>query len=291
MAIEAELAEVFDAERGRLVAVAHRILGRRSDAEDAVQEAWLRLARSDSETIDNLPGWLTTVVGRVAIDMLRARTSRHEVTYAADLPEPIVTVDRADAPDEHVARADSVGLALMVVLESLNPDERLAFVLHDLFGLPFRQIGQVLDKSTDAAKMLASRARRKVRGVPQPTGDLQARREVVDAFLAAAQGGDLARLAELLAPDITWTVHSPRTMRTMTGADEVAEALARGHRAGVDARRVLVDGEPGVLVRDKKGRPIGLMACTVIDGRMAHVESIVDPHRLAAMDLPGRDEV
>jgi len=289
MAIEAELAELFDAERGRLVAVAHRILGRRGDAEDAVQEAWLRLARSDGGTIDNLPGWLTTVVSRVSIDMLRARNTRPDVTYEDELPEPIVTVDRADAPEENAVMADSVGLAMMVVLESLGPDERLAFVLHDLFGLPFAEIAQVLGKSTDATKMAASRARRKVRGVPQPTGDLQARREVVDAFLAAAQGGDLARLAELLAPDITWTVHMPRTVRTMSGFDEVSEALVQGNRAGIEARRVLVDGEPGVLIWGRNGKPVGLMACTVVDGRMAHVESIVDPHRLAAMGLPGPD--
>jgi len=290
MALEAELAEMFEAERSRLETVAHRILGRRGDAEDAVQEAWLRLARTDSTAIDNLPGWLTTVVSRVSIDMLRARKSRPELSPDDELPEPIVTVDREAAPEESALLADSVGLALMVVLESLSPDERLAFVLHDLFGMPFKQIAEILDKSADASKMLASRARNKVRGVPHPTGDLQARREVVDAFLAAAQGGDLARLAELLAPDITWTVHTRRTVRMMSGVDEIAHTLARGRRSGMQVRRVLVDGEPGALVWDAHGRPIGLMACTVVDGRMAHVESIVDPRRLATMDLPALDE-
>jgi len=290
MVIEADLAELFEAERARLETVAHRILGRRGDAEDAVQEAWLRLARTDSTTIDNLPGWLTTVVSRVSIDMLRARKSRPELSREDQLPEPIVTVDRPETPDDSAVLADQVGLALMVVLESLGPDERLAFVLHDLFGLPFKQIAEILDKSADASKMLASRARSKVRGVPHPTGDLQARRDIVDAFLAAAQGGDLAHLAELLAPDITWTVHTRRTVRTMTGAADVAHTLARGRRSGVQARRVLVDGEPGVLVWDAQGRPVGLMACTVVDGRLAHVESIVDRPRLAAMDLPGLDE-
>lgn len=290
MTLEADLAELFEAQRGRLVTVAHRILGRRGDAEDAVQEAWLRLARTDSASIDHLPGWLTTVVSRVSIDMLRARASRPQLSHQDELPEPIVTVDRPETPDESAVLADQVGLALMIVLDSLGPEERLAFVLHDLFGLPFKQIAQVLDKSVDASKMLASRARGKVRGVPHPTGDLQARREVVDAFLAAAQGGDLARLAELLAPDITWTVHTRRTVRMMSGVDEVAHTLARGRRSGVQVRRVLVDGEPGALVWDAQGRPIGLMACTVVDGRMAHVESIVDPRRLATMDLPGLDE-
>jgi RNA polymerase sigma factor (sigma-70 family) len=182
------LAGAFEEQRGRLVAVAHRMLGSRADAEDAVQEAWLRLARQDAGAIDNLAGWLTTVVGRVCIDVLRARKTRPEVSYEDRLPEFVVTEDRGGAPEEDSLLAESVGLALLVVLDTLGPTERLAFVLHDMFAVPFEEIGQIIGRSADATKMLASRARRKVRGTPRPADERRRQRAVVDAFLAAARG-------------------------------------------------------------------------------------------------------
>ncbi len=230
------LAEASEEQRGRLVAVAYRMLGSRADAEDAVQEAWLRLARHDAAAIDNLGGWLTTVVGRVCIDVLRSRNARSEASYDERLPELVVTEDVGGAPEDEALLAESVGLALLVVLDTLRPAERLAFVLHDMFAVPFEEIGQIIGRSTDAAKMLASRARRKVQDTPRPTDERQHQRAVVDAFLAAAHG------------------------------------------------------EPGVVVWDRNGKPVSVMACTVIDDRIVEILSVQDPERLAAMDLPARPD-
>ncbi|WP_205471364.1 sigma-70 family RNA polymerase sigma factor [Nocardioides sp. SYSU D00038] len=288
MTAEAGVAAAFEGERERLVAMAHRVLGSRPDAEDAVQEAWLRLSRQPSGSIDNLAGWLTTVVGRICIDVLRTRTTRPETPWDDDVPELVVTEDD-DSPEDRAVLADSVGLALLVVLGSLGPDERLAFVLHDLFAVPFAEIAPMLDRSTDATKMLASRARRKVRGVPRPTGRLQQQREVVDAFLAAARDGDLDGLLQVLDPDVTWRLHTPRGTTISTGPDGIVDAVRRGQRSRHTARRVLVNGEPGILASTEAGRPVGLMACTVVDGRIAGIVSIVDPRRLAELDLPARD--
>jgi RNA polymerase sigma-70 factor (ECF subfamily) len=285
MTTEAQLAQIFDHQRHRLLALAYRVLGCWSDAEDVVQEAWLRLSRQDADEIENLPGWLTTVVSRICIDALRSRAARPEVSLDADLPELVVT-DDVDTPEDTAVLADSIGLALLVVLGSLRPDERLAFVLHDMFAVPFAEIGPILDRSADAAKMLASRARRKVQDVPRPAGDRRARREVVDAFLAAAQGGDFDALLQVLDPDITWRQHSSHGVRVMTGSDEVVAAIRRGRGARIRAQRVLVNGEPGILGRGPSGRPLVLMACTVRDGRLVGVESIADPARLAELDLP-----
>jgi len=284
MSTELPLAEVFETHRGRLTTVAQRMLGSRADAEDAVQEAWVRLSRQDADSIDNLAGWLTTVVGRICIDTLRSRTAKPEVPYDDALPDFVVTEDVA-TPEGSAELADSVGLALLVVLGSLGPDQRLAFVLHDMFAVPFAEIAEIIGKSPDATKMLASRARQKVRDVPRPTGRLQQQREVVDAFLAAARDGDFESLLEVLHPDLTWRVHTPRGVRVSTGASGVADAVRRGDLTKVVARRVLVNGEPGILTW-VNGRPIGVMACTVQDGRMIGIVSLLDPVRLAAMDLP-----
>ncbi|WP_329484143.1 sigma-70 family RNA polymerase sigma factor [Kribbella sp. NBC_01484] len=284
------VAGAFEEQRGRLVAVAYRMLGSRADAEDAVQEAWLRLARQDPAAIDNLGGWLTTVVGRVCIDMLRSRKARPEASYDDQLPELVVTEHDGGAPEEGALLAESVGLALLMVLDSLGPAERLAFVLHDMFAVPFEEIGQILGKSANASKMLASRARRKVQGTPRPTDEPQQQRAVVDAFLAAARDGDFDGLLRVLDPDVTWRTYSSRGVTVRLGATEVAAMAQRGGRATVTATPVLVNGDPGVVAWDPTGRPVGVMACTVVDGRIVDLLSIRDPERLASMDLPGRPD-
>jgi RNA polymerase sigma factor (sigma-70 family) len=283
------VAALFEQQRGRLVAVAYRMLGSRADAEDAAQEAWLRLARQDATTIDNLGGWLTTVVGRICIDQLRARRARPESSYD-ELPELVVTDEEDETPEDEAVLAESVGLALLVVLDSLGPAERLAFVLHDMFAVPFEEIGQSLGKSTDAAKMLASRARRKVQGTPRPTGELRQQRSVVDAFLAAGRRGDFEALLRLLDPDVTWRVQTARGVVVRHGAAQVAARAERGTHAKLTARRVLVNGEPGIVAWGTNGRPRSVMACTVVDGRIVEMLSVTDPERLAAMDLPAPPE-
>ncbi len=285
MTEDTKLAQDFDAERERLVALAYRMLGSTADAEDAVQEAWFRLARQDADAIDNLPGWLTTVVGRVCLDLLRSRRAHPESPLDERLPDFVVTEDEG-SPEDTALLADSVGLALLVVLDTLRPDERLAFVLHDMFAVPFAEIGQVIGKSPDAAKMLASRARRKVQGAPRSTDQREQQREVVDAFIAAAHGGDFEQLLEILDPELTWTTHRHNGEVVRLGRTEVIAATERGRHATVTARRVLVGGEPGVLTWSKTGKPLSLMACTVVDGRIVDVVALVDPVRLASMDLP-----
>jgi RNA polymerase sigma factor (sigma-70 family) len=280
------LAGVFEEQRGRLVAVAYRMLGSRADAEDAVQEAWLRLARHDEAAIDNLAGWLTTVVGRVCIDVLRSRQARPETPYDDELPDLIVTADNDQGPEDDVLLADSVGLAMLVVLDALRPDERLAFVLHDMFAVPFEEIGQILGKSADASKMLASRARRKVQNGRQPASERQQQREVVDAFLTAARAGDFDGLLRVLDPDVTWRVHTPRGVVVRLGASEVVGKIQQTVHAKGTLRRVLVNGEPGIAAWSADGKPFAVMACTVVDGRIVAMESVTDPARLASIDLP-----
>ncbi|WIV60515.1 sigma-70 family RNA polymerase sigma factor [Amycolatopsis nalaikhensis] len=272
------LAEAFDARRDRLRAVAHRVLGSHADAEDVVQEAWLRLSRQDAATIENLDGWLTTVVGRISLDVLRARKARPEAPY----DEVVVEVDEAPAPEEDVALADSVGLALLVVLESLGPHERLAFVLHDLFAVPFEEIGRILGKSTAATKMLASRARRKVRTPSEPAGRSQ--REVVQAFLTAARDGDFEGLLRVLDPEVRLTVDTPDGVVVVLGATKVAAGARFGAAAG--GRTVLVGGLPGVVAWRPDGTPLSVVAFTVADGRIVGIAAVADPVKLASMDLP-----
>ncbi|MDP9841000.1 sigma-70 family RNA polymerase sigma factor [Streptosporangium lutulentum] len=280
------VAAAFEAQRDRLRAVAYRMLGSHADAEDAVQEAWLRLSRQDTETIHNLAGWLTTVVGRISLDVLRSRQAHPEASYDDRLPELVVTVDDGPAPEDDVALADSVGLALLVVLESLGPSERLAFVLHDLFAVPFDEIGQILGKSTDATKMLASRARRKVQATERPTATGREQRQVVQAFLAAARRGDFEGLLRVLDPEVRLTVDTPDGVIVTLGATGVAAGAQLGAGAAARGRAVLVNGLPGLVSWREDGAPLSVMAFTVVDGRIAGITVVTDPARLASMDLP-----
>ncbi|MEV1319042.1 sigma-70 family RNA polymerase sigma factor [Micromonospora arborensis] len=279
------IAEAFGAHRDRLRAVAYRVLGSHADADDAVQEAWLRLSRQDTGTIHNLGAWLTTVVGRISLDFLRSGRTRPTVPLDDHLPELAVTLDDGQAPEELVALGDSIGLALLTVLDSLRPDERLAFVLHDVFAVSHGEIGTILGRSADATKMLTSRARRKVQAARQSAGDRQRHREVVGAFLAAAREGRFERLLEVLHPEVRFTVHTPNGQIVTLGATEVATrarvagSAARGHAA-------TVNGRPGVISWDEDGTPLSLLAFTVADGRITEITAVIDPAKLALIDLP-----
>ncbi|MGW4945338.1 sigma-70 family RNA polymerase sigma factor [Actinoplanes sp. NPDC004185] len=280
------VARAFEAQRERLVAVAYRMLGSRADAEDAVQEAWLRLARQEPAAIDNLPGWLTTVVGRVCIDVLRSRRARPEAP-SDQLPELIVAADPGDTPEDTALLTDSVGSALMVVLDTLRPAERLAFVLHHMFAVPFQDIAPIVGRSPDATKMLAHRARRKLQDRPRAADAPRRQRAVVDAFIAASRDGDFDGLLRVLDPDVTWRAYTGRGVVVRRGATEVAARARHGVKAQVSTYPVLVNGEPGFVVSDRTGRPLGVMACTVAGGRIIEMVSVTDPERLASMDLPG----
>jgi RNA polymerase sigma factor (sigma-70 family) len=284
---DAALAEAFDLQRGRLVAAAYRMLGSRADAEDAVQEAWLRLARQDAGAVENVPAWLTTVVARICLDALRAREARPEAPYA-ELPDIVVTEDDGATPESDLLHAESVGLAMLVVLDSLAPAERVAFVLHDAFAIPYRDIAPVLGRTVDATKMLASRARRKVRRTRPSDHGRSEQRAVVDAFLAAARSGSFEDLVRVLDPDVTLYTHAARGLRARSGASQVAKTFQRG-RGRVTARRVLVNGEPGIIAWGSRGKPLSVMACTVARGRIVEIHSVTDAARLASMDLPERD--
>jgi RNA polymerase sigma factor (sigma-70 family) len=275
------LVERFEADRPHLRAVAYRMLGSLSDADDAVQEAWIRLSRSDVDGVANLTGWLTTVVSRVCLDMLRSRAARRE----DQLPDPVIVADDGrdnTDPEQEAVLADSVGLALLVVLDTLTPAERVAFVLHDLFGVPFDEVGRLVDRSTDAAKMLASRARRRVRG-ETVTPDPGRHREIVDAFLAASRDGDFDALVALLDPNVVLRADAGRGGVLVRGAAEVAgRALMFAKFTKADIERVLVNGVAGLLAR-KDGRPSSLLAVTVVDGRIVEIDVVADARRLARL--------
>jgi RNA polymerase sigma-70 factor (ECF subfamily) len=277
--------EEFERHRGQLQAVAYRMLGSMSEADDALQEAWLRLSRSDTAAVENLGAWLTTVVGRVCLDMLRTRRARREDYVGSWLPEPIVMFDDAANPEEEAVLADSVGLALFVVLETLTPPERLAFVLHDMFAVPFDEIATILDRSPDAVRQLASRGRRRVRGAaPVPDPDLEQQRKVVDAFLAAARAGDFEALVAVLDPDVVFRVdagrESPQARLPITGAGAVAETvLARGRRFAPLARPALVNGAAGAVVGSGDAL-VGVVGFTVADGRIVEINLITDRSKL-----------
>jgi RNA polymerase sigma factor (sigma-70 family) len=280
------VAEAFEAERDRLRAVAYRMLGSHADAEDVVQEAWLRLSRQDTAGVHNLAGWLTTVVGRISLDVLRSRRTHPEASYDDRLPELVVTVDDGPAPEDEVALADSVGLALLVVLETLGPSERLAFVLHDLFAVPFDEIGAILGKSADATKMIASRARRKVRATERPAVVGPEQREVVQAFLAAARRGDFEGLLRVLDPEVRLTIDTPDGVVAILGATKVAAGARLAAGAAARGRAVLVSGLPGIVSWREDGTPLSVIAFTVVGGRIAGITAVTDPARLASMDLP-----
>ncbi|MFD5448261.1 sigma-70 family RNA polymerase sigma factor [Streptomyces sp. NPDC127100] len=280
------IAEAFEAHRERLTAVAHRVLGSHADADDAVQEAWLRLSRQDAGAIDNLGGWLTTVVGRISLDILRSGRTRPTVSLDDQPPGRTVTPDDGPDPEELVALGDSVGPALSTVLDSLRPDERLAFVLHDVFAVPHGEIGTILGRTADATKMLTSRARRKVRAARHTADDRQRQREVVGAFLAAAREGRFERLLEVLHPEVEFTVHTPGGRFVTIGATEVA-GRARVAGGAAHGHAATVDGRPGVIAWNEDGTPLSLLAFTVADGRITRITAVVDPAELASMDLPG----
>jgi RNA polymerase sigma-70 factor (ECF subfamily) len=278
------LADEFERARPRLRAIAYRMLGSVTEAEDAVQEAWLRLDRSDA-AIDDLRAWLVTVVGRISLDLLRARKTRREDYAGSWLPEPIVEADPQTQPERDAVLADSVGLALLVVLDSLAPAERLAFVLHDVFAVPFDEIARIVDRSPDAARQLASRARRRIgRTQRAPDADLPVQRAVVDAFLAAARSGDFDALIAVLDPDVVFRTDGggsgPLARPPVVGAQAVAgEIRVRGPVFASFARPVVVNGGAGSLVSLPDGRTI-VVGFTVVGGRIAEIDLIADPAKL-----------
>jgi RNA polymerase sigma-70 factor (ECF subfamily) len=286
------LAERFDANRLQLRAVAYRMLGSLTEADDAVQEAWLRLSRTDASAIDNLGAWLTTVVGRVCLDMLRSRTVRREQPLEGRLPDPLV--DRVDGidPEHEALLADSVGLALLAVLETLSPPERLAFVLHDIFAVPFDEIAPIVDRSADATRQLASRARRRVRAERTvPDVDLETQWEVVDAFLTAARDGDFDRLVAVLDPDVVVRADfgPARGSQEVRGAKAVARQALGYAQLGLDARPALINGVAG-SVAFLHGQPFSIGAVTVRNGKIVELDFLVDPDRLSQLDLTILDD-
>jgi RNA polymerase sigma-70 factor (ECF subfamily) len=280
------LAERFQEHRPRMRAVAYRMLGSTAEADDAVQEAWIRLSRSSTDEIENLEAWLVTVVGRVALNMLRSRTTRREEPLDERLPDPIV--DRADGidPEHEALLADSVGLALLIVLETLTPPERLAYVLHDMFAVPFAEIGAILGRSPDAARQLASRGRRRIRGAePTPDTDRAAQQEVVDAFLAAARDGDFDGLLAVLDPDVVLREDSGSgSILVVRGARNVAHRARAASQLGLVVRRALVNGAPG-FVSLLEGEVFAIGAFTQRNGRITALDILTDPARLARFDL------
>ena len=289
------LVERFEEKRSHLRAVAYRMLGSLNEADDAVQEAWLRLNRSDAASIENLGGWLTMVVARVSLDMLRERDARREELLGVHLPDPIVSRPDALDPEQEVILADSVGLALLVILETLGPDERLAFVLHDMFGVPFDEIALIVGRSPVAARQLASRARRRVRGAPTVSDtDLTRQRVVVDAFLAAARAGDFDALLAVLDPDIVLRADRgtvpPGTPGVLRGAHAVAKGALTFSRFAASARPALVNGAAGIVGFDSKGEPFSVMGFTVREGRIVAIDILADPVRLRRLDLTMLDE-
>ncbi|MFC8731337.1 sigma-70 family RNA polymerase sigma factor [Luteimicrobium sp. NPDC057192] len=294
-------AELFEAHRAHLRGVAYRMLGSLTEADDAVQETWLRMSRSGTDDVVNLRAWLTTVVSRVCLDLLRSRAARREDPLDVHVPDPVVralpgsgTV-AVEGPEERALLADSVGLALLVVLDTLSPSERLAFVLHDVFAVPFDEIGAVLDRSPGAAKQLASRARGRLRAAGPHAdpgrvrgADARHHRDVVEAFVAASRDGDLERLAHLLAPDVTLRADAGAgpagPSRTVRGPEAVIAQARQFATLSSAARLVLVNGVAGVLVAPH-GRPFAVLGFTVDDGRVTEIDILADPERLARLDL------
>ncbi len=281
------LAERFEEHRTHLRAVAYRMLGSLSEVEDAIQEAWLRLSRADAAGIDNLGGWLTTVVARVCLDMLRSRQSRREEPFTPDVPEPVATGTHGSSPEHEALLADSVGLALLVVLDRLTPAERLAFVLHDMFAVPFEEIAPIVGRSAEATRQLASRARRRVRGAAAPASDLVRQREVVDAFLAALRSGDFEGLLAVLDPDLVvrtdLTVPSGAPSEVRGAAVWAKQAVAFGHLARL-VRPALVNGAIGVVMAPR-GRLSRALTFKIANGTITEIEVIGDLVRLGELDV------
>jgi RNA polymerase sigma factor (sigma-70 family) len=286
------LAEEFEAHRAHVRAVAYRMLGSASEAEDAVQEAWIRLSRTGVDGVENLRGWLTTVVGRVCLDMLRKRASRQEAPLDGYVPDPIIAraiESKDEGPEADALLADSVGLALLVVLEKLEPAERLAFVLHDVFAMPFEEIAPIVDRSVVATRQLASRARRRVQGqAPTADASLREQRRVVNAFLAAAQDGDFEALVAVLDPEIVLRADSGAAKgmsRLVRGAEAVAAQASTFSKLGLSNEMVLVNGSIGIVSRRPNGHLFSVLGFTVAGGRVVEIDILADPDRLSRLDL------
>jgi RNA polymerase sigma-70 factor (ECF subfamily) len=282
------LTEKFEQQRTRLRAVAYRMLGSLSDADDALQEAWLRVSRADTGGVENLEGWLTTVVARVSLNMLRSRRTRREQPLDVHVPEPIISSKDGVDPEHEALLADSVGLALLVVLETLAPAERLAFVLHDMFAVPFDEIAPIVGRSPTAARQLASRARRRVQGAaPAPDADVTRQREVVNAFFAAARDGDFDALVAVLDPDVVLRADggaAEGASRELRGAQAVARGAFAAAQLGRTLRPALINGAAGVVVYER-GRPVSVMGFTVAHGKILEIDVLTDPERLRQLDL------
>lgn len=279
------LAERFEDHRDQLRAIAYRMLGSTTEAEDAVQESWLRLSRVDAEGIDNLTGWLTTVVSRVSLDMLRSRKARSERSVPR-VPDPVVSQGPGSDPEHQVLLADAVGLALLVVLEELDPPQRLAFVLHDMFGVPFKEIGEIVGRSPAAARKLASRARQRVQGSPTPDADLPRQREVVDAFLAASRGGDFDALLDVLDPDcvLRADVGTEAASKLVRGARNVAEQAILFSARAPYSEPAVVNGTAGLVVK-RNGRLLTVMGFTVVNDRIVTIDILADTERLERLEI------
>jgi RNA polymerase sigma-70 factor (ECF subfamily) len=281
------LARQFEDHRPHLRAVAYRMLGSLSDADDAVQDAWLRLSRADTSEVENLRGWLTTIVARVALNTLRARRTRREQPLDVHVPDPIIDPADGTDPEHEALLADSVGLALLVVLETLTPAERLAFVLHDMFAVPFEEIAPIVERSPEATRQLASRGRRRVRGAsPAPDADLTAQWEVVEAFLTAARKGDFDALVAVLDPDVVLRADGGGTglSRHIEGAETVAGQALLWARLDLTMQRALINGAAG-MVTFLHGEPFSIAALTIKNGKIAEMDFLADPERIAQLDL------
>ena len=289
------LAQRFERERTHLKAVAYRMLGSLTEADDAVQEAWLRVSRADSGGIENMRGWLTTIVARICLNTLKSRNSRPEEPLGPHVPDPIVSPEDGVDPEHEALLADSVGLALLVVLDALAPAERLAFVLHDMFAVPFDEIAPIIERSPAATRQLASRARRRVQGAtPFPDADLRSQREIIDAFLAASRDGDFEALIALLDPDVVLRTDAgavlPGASRLVRGAASVAEQTVTFTRSrSGEAKPALVNGTAGV-VWASQGRPFSVVGFTVRRGRIAEIDVLADPARLQQLDIDVLDD-
>ena len=284
------LAARFEEQRPQLRRIAYRMLGSVDEADDAVQESWIRLSRTDDSTLENLGAWLTTVVSRVCLDMLRTRRARREEFVGSWMPEPIVAIDGAPTPEEEALIADGVGLALYVVLETLTPAERLAYVLHDMFALPFEEIAPIVGRSTEAARQLASRGRRRVQGAtPVPDVELAEQQRVVEAFLAAAREGDFDALLEMLDPEVTLRVDagpgSPLAHEPIVGAREVLAEARRFRALAPYSRPAIVNGVAGAVVGRPDGTVFTVVALTVANGRISTIDFLADPAKLARLSL------
>jgi RNA polymerase sigma factor (sigma-70 family) len=280
------MADRFEEHRAHLRAVAYRMLGSLTEADDAVQDTWIRVSRAGANDVENLGGWLTTIVARVCLNMLRSRKVRREESLDVHLPDPVITPEGTAQPEDEALLADSVGLALLVVLDTLTPAERLAFVLHDMFDLPFEEIAPMVGRTPEAARQLASRARRRVKGadVPSPDADRARQREVVDAFYRAARGGDVETLVTLLDPDVVlredFGIRRPGASKVIRGAAAVAGQALKGALPAAHVHPALVNGAAGAVIT-VGGRPFALMGFTVLEGKIVEIDVIADPERVA----------